>query len=223
MGGTRRTVLWSGLVLAMVLLAAACVQPAADEAAVATAPPAPTTAGGVVIATPIPMTPTPPVAPVQGPTFPPDVIAQWLLANLGVTANGLTPFTQLQVGPDDIVGYTFQDSAGNSCVGFAQTTASTLQVWNGDYRCFAPGTPAIAAPLLFALTNNEFYVASYGYVDPALAPTANAVAVQFPDGSSVNANLSNGGFVVLRQGLDFPTQAIAIEPTGNTVTTIPVQ
>jgi hypothetical protein len=151
------------------------------------------------------------------------VIAQWLAANLRVVASNMVLFTQLQAGPNDIVGYTFQDAAGTPCVGFAQTTAVTLQVWNADYRCYPAGTQAIAAPLLFALTNNEFYVASYGYVDTSLLPTANAVAVQFPDSSTQNSFLNNGGFVVLRQGLDLPVQAFIIDANGNSVVTIPVQ
>jgi hypothetical protein len=122
------------------------------------------------------------------------------------------------------VGYTFQDASGLTCVGFAQTTASTLQVWNADFRCYTAETQAIAAPLLFALTNNEFYAAGFGYVNTALLPGASGVTMIFPDGNNVTTPIfGNGGFVMLRPGLELPTQAVVVDGSGNPITTVIVQ
>ena len=209
MGGTRFAGL--GLVIVMVFFISACVQPIEPTPV---APPA-----TVFVASP-----TPPAPPPSGPSFPPQAITDWLAANLAVVAVNLTPFIQLPVGPDDIVGYNFQDAAGNSCVGFAQTTASTTQVWNADYRCYGADTQALAAPLLFALTNNEFYAAGFGYVNITLLPTAANVTVVFPDGNNVTTPiLGGGGFVMLRPGLELPIQAVVWDNANNQLITVQVQ
>jgi hypothetical protein len=208
-GGTR--IAWFGLVIIMVLFVSACVQPIEP------------TPGGSV-ATPFVASPTPPAPPPQGPNFPPDVISQWIGANLGTTASGLTLFYQVPVGPNDLVGYTFQDASGLTCVGFAQTTAATFQVWNADYRCYTTETQAIAAPLLFALTNNEFYAAGFGYVNTTLVSGASGVTMIFPDGNNVTTPIfGNGGFVMLRPGLELPTQAVVVDGSGTPLITVDVQ
>lgn len=203
LGGKVARYLAAGALLLAFLVG--CVQPVEP-----TPIPTPTTAP----------TPTPP--PSVGPTFPVDAISTWL-SGFGVTANNISLFTQLQAGPDDIVGYLFQDASGRPCVGFVLTTAATAQIWNGDYRCLTAGLPAVAAPLLFALTNNEFYVATYGYVDPVLLPTANAFAIVYQDGVNEGDLLTNYAFLRLRSGVQFPTQVVIIDAGGNTLATPPVQ
>jgi hypothetical protein len=162
------------------------------------------------------------VPDVTGPTFPPQVIGAWLQQNLATTAANVNLFTQVTVGPDDVVGYTFNDAQGQTCVGFAQTTAITSTVWNADYRCNLPGTPVIVGPALFALTNGEFYVVIYGYIDAQLG--ANAFAVEFPSGNSANGLLTRNGFIALQQGLEMPLRLIVIDQGGNQVVSpIPIQ
>jgi hypothetical protein len=162
------------------------------------------------------------VPDATGPTFPPQVIAAWLQQNLATTASNMNLFTQVTVGPDDVVGYTFNDPQGQTCVGFAQTTAATSTVWNADYRCNLPGTPVIAGPALFALTNGEFYVVIYGYIDAQLG--ASAFAVEFPSGKSANGLLVQNGLLALQQGLEMPLRLIIIDQGGNQVVPpIPIQ
>src|SRR5690606_2670438 len=104
--------------------------------------------------------------------------------NLGVGMNGVSVYTQFQVGPDQVVGFSFQDLSAQTCAGFVLTTPATSTIWNGDYRCAAPGTQVIVGTLLFALTNNEFYVATFGTIDPNTLPNAGGVAVDYPDGGN---------------------------------------
>jgi hypothetical protein len=147
------------------------------------------------------------------------------LATYNQTPSNLDLFTQLKVGPDDIVGFTFQDSNGQNCVGFVLATFTTQQIWNGDYRCVPIGAQGLAAPLVFALTNNEFYVATYGYLDPLLLPNVGGIAVQFVNGDNITQFLGGEeAFVVLRRGVDFPAQVVVTNNTnGDTLTVLPVQ
>ncbi len=178
--------------------------------------------------TDIPPLPTPTQPPILGATFPPETISAWLQATFGLPVTNLTTFMQLQVGPDDIVGYTYQDVNGQRCAGVVLTTAATGQIWNGDVRCVPAGTAVIAAPTLLALTNGEPYVATFIHVDTNLLPNANAVAIVFPDGSSLPANnadsvLRFNGFVAMRAGFDFPTSVIITDAGGNILTQVSPQ
>lgn len=167
---------------------------------------------------------TPPVpATDTAPTFPPQAISLWIQTNLGDTVNNIDLFTEFQAGPDHIIGFTYQNAADDTCAGFVLTTLATSTIWNGDRRCAPRGTAVIVAPLVFALTNNEFYVATYGWINPDVVANAGGVAIQFPDGSSVNQLLISNGFVILRQGLDFPTQLVVADTNGNLLTTVPIQ
>lgn len=206
MGGKKRLYL---VAIATMSILSACVQPIEP-----TPIPAPTVASS----------PTPPAAPVTGATFPPELISNWLLQNFGLAATNLNLFTQLQVGPDNVVGYTFLDATGQTCAGFVLVTPAPPTIWNGDLRCVPVGNPVIVAPLLFALTNNEIYVAVYGYIDPAVAPNAGGVAATFPDGGSITQLLTESGFVMLRQGLQFPNLLYVIDTSGNSLLDpIPIQ
>ncbi|MFP4320958.1 MAG: hypothetical protein ACLFTK_00745 [Anaerolineales bacterium] len=187
---------------------AACVQPIQP-----TPTPAPTAIAS----------PTPPAPPPTGPTFPPDTVGTFLAVNYGASPSDLTLFTQFSVGPDEIMGYRYTDATGQTCAGFAQAAANPPTVWNADFRCSPPGTQLTAGSTLFALTNGEFYVVAFGYVDPNTAPNANAYAVTFPNGDALTNLLTNNGFVALRPGLDLPTQVNIITPEGNTVLTAPLQ
>lgn len=178
--------------------------------------------------TDIPPLPTPTQPPILGATFPSDVIVQWLQNSYGTPVSNLITFMQLQVGPDDVVGYTYQDVNGQRCAGVVLTTAATSQIWNGDVRCVPAGTAVIAGATLLALTNGEPYVATFIHVDPALLPDANAVAITFPDGSSLPANNADGilrfnGYVALKAGVQFPSNAVVIGQTENTLTQISIQ
>ena len=199
--------LWLMLVLAALL--SACVRPIQ---------PTPT------LEPTVPATTIPPTQPslINSTTFPVGIIAQWL-QTMGVTANNLTPFTQVQVGPDEIVGYVFQDPTMQRCVGWILATPATQQIWNGDYRCAPANTVAVTGTNLLALTNNEFYVISYGYVDPNTAPTANAISVMFPSGASLGQLLTNRGFIVLQPGLSNPSQGFIVDANGNAVANVTFQ
>jgi|GEM_PF-6396838 len=186
------------------VLLAACVQPIQ---------PTPTFAPPTV--TPVP-SPTPP--PTVEPTLPADPLIAWLFEIYGVSPTNFQFFKQLQVNQDNIVGYTFTDSQAQTCVGWALTTLDGQTIWNGDYRCLA-GLPALAGSTLFALTNNEVYVITFGYLNPETYPTVSTVAATFPNSTNVGANdmPTNGGFIILQQGFDFPIRVDAIDQSGNTV------
>ena len=201
-----------GLLVFMVVVLAACVQPFEP-----TPVPPPTQAS-----TPTPLPPIPTVE-AGGVIFPPDVVVTWFQQNLGVAVTGLNLFTGFEVGPDYVIGFAFQDATAQNCTGFALTTLATASIWNGDYRCAAPGTQVIVGTLLFALTNNEFYVATYGTVDPGTMPGAGGVAITYPDGSSSNQFLSSNGFVMLRQGLELPVRLLVIGTNEATLADIPLQ
>lgn len=188
------------LALVMTLFAAACVQPI--QPTPTPAPPSPTPF----------ISPTPP--PTVEPVLPTNNISAWIQQNFGVGVQTLQLFTQFEVGPDTMVGYTFLNPGGQTCVGWALTTLDGSTVWNADFRCAQASTTVVGSSVL-ALTNNEFYVAVFGYVDPATIPNANAMAAVFPNGESVNTFLTQNSFVQLRQGLDFPTRVVIIDAGGN--------
>ncbi|MBZ0308823.1 MAG: hypothetical protein K8I82_22340 [Anaerolineae bacterium] len=178
--------------------------------------------------TDIPPLPTPTQPVILGPTFPPETITAWVQTTFGITPTGLIPFMQLQIGPDDVVGYTYQDASGQQCAGVILTTASTGQIWNGHTRCVPAGTGIIAVPALLALTNGEPYIATYIYVDPGILPGASAVAIQFPDGSSLPTNnqdslLRNNGYVGMKAGFDFPSLVIITDQGGNILSQVSPQ
>lgn len=213
---------WFGLFLMLGGCLVGCVQPF-DPAPTATPPgaliplsttPAPTAppVGGGVVATPetigVPPTQAPPVG------FGPPTIASWLLQNLGVTANNLTVFDQFLQGSDDMVGYTFQGTAGENCVGFVQATIATNSIWNGDFRCEPPGQ-VIMSSLIFALTTGEPYVASYGFIDPAAVPGGGGVSLSYPSGNTEQKQLLQLSFLILHPGLEIPTQLLVVDANGN--------
>jgi hypothetical protein len=176
--------------------------------AVPTTPPV----GGGVVATPetIGVVPTQ-VTPIG---FGPQTIATWLSQNLGAVANNLTIFDQFLQGSDDMVGYTFQGGGGENCVGFVQATIATNSIWNGDYRCVSPGQ-VVGGSLIFALTNGEPYVATYGYIDPAAVPNAGGVSLSYPSGNTEQKQLAQLSFLILHAGLEIPTQLLVVDPNGN--------
>lgn len=198
---------WIALILAVLL--SACVRPIEP-----TPTPAPT-------ATTPPITPTPPSL-LPSTTFPVGLIGQWLQTQEMVASN-LTPFTQVQVGPDEIVGYVFQDPTGQRCVGWIIAIPATQEILSGDYRCAPTTAAAVTGTTILALTNNEPYVIAYGYVDPNIAPTANAIAVVFPNGTSLGQLLTNRGFVVLQPGLITPTSGVIMDANENTVANVTFQ
>lgn len=178
--------------------------------------------------TDIPVLPTPTQPVILGATFPVQAITTWLQTTFGTAPNNLATFMQLQVGPDDVVGYVYQDASGQQCAGVILTTAATGQIWNGHTRCVPMGTGIIAAATLLALTNGEPYVATYVYIDPAVLPGANAVAIQFPDGSSLPANnqdsiLRNNGYIGMRSGFDFPSLVVVTDQGGNVLSQVSPQ
>jgi hypothetical protein len=183
----------------------ACVQPIAPTPT--PIPPTPT----------VFFTPTPP--PIEQPRFPPNVVAQWLQANTPNTpvVNNLVITMQYQINLDDILGFTFQDGAGQNCAGFAQTTIATLTVWLSDYRCVPVGAQLAAGQVPFALTSGDFFTAIYGWVDRSLFPGASAVAIEYPDGRSNNQLLTEGTFVILQEGISLSPTLFVIDTNGNLV------
>jgi hypothetical protein len=172
--------------------------------------------------------PTPP-PPIEE-TFPPDIIAAWLQVDSNVSAvNNMRIFTQYKIGAnglfDDIIGFLFQDNGGQTCAGFAQTTAATATVWNATFSCVPPGIPLIVgSPSPFQLiSNGEFYTALYGYVDPSLNPSAGGVAFEFTNRPGVGQNLINGGFVYLHPGIEFPYRLSVVDTGGNLLLQVPIQ
>jgi hypothetical protein len=171
-------------------------------------------------------TPTPPV-PATDVSFPTDRIAQWVQATYNAQATNVRTFVRLTVGPNDLVGYLLE-SGGLTCIGFILITPADLQIWNGDVRCKAADSSAIAGAFPVALTNNEFYVVSYIYVDPAAYPNANATSFIFPDGSSIPAGndtaiLQDNAFLAARAGLVFPTTAFIYDANANNLAQLTVQ
>jgi len=199
-----------GVVIVVIVMLSACVKPMEP-----TPTPGPPT---------IPPTLTPITGQVQAPSgFPPGLIAAWLQSQ-GITVSNLTPFTQIQLGPDDLIGFSFNDAAGQLCAGVVQVIMATQQILTSQVACQPVGTTAVVGNLLFGLTNNGSpYVATFGYVDLAVAPNAGGVSVVFPDGTSKNQLLTNNGFVVTQPGFSFPSQAVIMEQNGNLITIVPLQ
>lgn len=199
----------------MVAWLAACVQPI--EPTPTPMPPSPT----------VFLTPTPIPPPDNPPSFPPVAISSWLEQNLGASVNDLSILMQFQIGSDglfdDILGYTFNDGAGQTCAGFAQAIAATATVLTSDYQCRPEGTPVIIGTIPFALLNGQFYLAIYGYIDPTITPAAGGVAAEFADGSNITQLLIGGSFVMLRPQLDAPIQLVVADTGGNTVTIVPIR
>lgn len=201
-GAVAQRILRLALALCLVTFLGACVQPIAPTPT--PIPPSPT----------VFVTPTPP--PIEQPRFPPNVITEWLQQNMGVTViNNLVVTMQYQINLDDIVGFTFQDGAGQQCAGFAQTTAATLTVWISDYRCVPNGALLAVGQSPFALTSGDFFTAIYGWVDMGLTPSASAVAIEYPDGKSNNQLLTSGSFVILQAGVSLSPMLYVIDPNDN--------
>lgn len=222
---------WAKLVvlLSMVLVLAACIQPLEEVEQTQTAN---ALLYGTPIPTPLPITQpsVPGVSPTQPPLTNPTAVivpagpqgtAQVIqfLQRRGIFANGLTLWYDQLLRVDYLKGFSYTDAVNNPCAGFMIAMQDAFGGWQatetGAVVCAdQPAVNAVVATFLFLTTDGQPHTIVFGRVQN---PSITAVRVQFDDGSSQTASVSLGGFLVIKEGVAGATTITGLDAQQNVI------
>lgn len=213
-----------GLLISLLFLAAGCIRPAEKDNPTATP-------GGILIPSPIVQTPLTP-GPITS-----DGSNNLIRMEAFVQSYGAQPVpgstrvwvetTYLQ---DLIVGIVFQNPSGLPCIGVGigqhdggnngTTAVNLINVFTGGYHCATdPAGLGIAGQWLVTDSTGGPLVIFAGQI---ATPTAQSVALVFPNRDPYITQLSGGSFILLDNSLNFPTEVIIRDATEAEIGRIPI-